>query len=193
MVSFARFLTRLKWRLLPGSSRREKAEAEQFGELLQEILPLPQRTEAEQAAFEAELEQGYLNGLNIVLRKERAVRTTDDAKWRRTLLSLRLLPVQFRVKFIETAVVTSWQMELEQGIYDSHFVFPDYGSIGYDEIEWLELNASQLTEKELEHFCQSLHEIKIGRCHELPLSMKIWRLFGYFELPDENDVIDVFP
>ena len=190
MIFLARILTRLKWRLLPASSRRERAEAEQFGELLQEVMPLPQRTRAEQAAFEAELERNYLKGLTVVLRKERAFRSMDDAKWHRAILVLRLLPVQFRVKFIETSLVTPWQTKLEQGIRDMGFVFPDCGPISYDEIEWLELNASCLTEKEREHFHKSLHDIKVSYCHELPLSMQIWRLFGYSELPGENDIFD---
>ncbi len=95
-----------------------------------------------------------------------------------------------RYKFIGTSLITSWQTKLEQGVYDAHFVFPSCGPISYDEIEWLELNAGELEENELEHFGKVMHNTRIMQCHVLPLTMQIWRLYGYYKIPDEGTMID---
>lgn len=191
MVFLARLVTKIKWLLLPGWSREEKEEGREFGELLNEMFSFPQRTKEEEIAFEATLRDRYLRELSVPLLKSEAMRVTNDEQWEKAILSLRALPVRFRIKLMENSHITPWQSVLEQGVYESYFIFPSQGRVAYEEMEWLELNASSLSEKEQVHLSKFMYETRISQCHVLPLSMQIWQLHSYMKRldPDEIDVV----
>ncbi len=186
MISLSHFLVKLIWMIYPSSSRQKQEESREFLKKINEILPIPQRTEREQAEFEAAMEHRYLQEVTVILHKSEALRVTSDEQWKKGISLLRHLPIQFRIKFIESSNVTSWQPNLAKGVCDTYFIFPAHGTIFYDEVEWLELDASQLSEKELAHFRNLLHDIHIQRYKALLFSMQVWRLVGYCKFPQED-------